>query len=286
MKKTPPRRKHRGPIRAKTRARPTGRAPRPLPESAAGERLQKALAGAGIGSRRRIETLIEEGRVTIDGRAARLGERTTGTQRILVDQRPVRFGAAGAPRLLLYHKPAGEIVSRDDPQRRDTVFERLPRLRAARWIAIGRLDYNTSGLLLFTTSGELANRLMHPVHGALREYAVRVRGALGEAQMERLRRGVMLTDGLARFESVEDAGGSGSNHWYRVALREGRNREVRRMLESVGLTVSRLIRTAFGGIRLPRSLRHGQHRELDPRELRTLLARIEREAHEAPAKTR
>jgi 23S rRNA pseudouridine2605 synthase len=193
-----------------------------------------------------------------------------------VDGRAVRFAAAsrgaGAPRLLLYHKPAGEIVSRDDPRGRPTVFDRLPEVADARWVAVGRLDFNTSGLLLFTDSGELAHRLMHPSFGMKREYAVRVMGRLSEEQMERLRRGVTLEDGPARFDVLEEAGGSGANRWYRAVLDEGRNREVRRMFASAGMTVSRLIRVAFGDMKLPRGLRQGRYIEVPGEEVQALLS--------------
>jgi len=190
-----------------------------------------------------------------------------------VDGRVVGLGPTEPePRLLLYNKPAGEIVSADDPQGRPTVFERLPRIKGARWIAIGRLDFNTGGLLLFTTSGELAERLMHPRYEVEREYAVRVLGRLDAAQAARLREGVLLEDGPARFETLVDVGGEGANHWYQVSLREGRNREVRRMFEAVGVRVSRLIRVRFGPFRLPPGLKRGQWRELDAGEIALALA--------------
>ena len=176
------------------------------------------------------------------------------------------------PRLLVYNKPAGEIVSVDDPQGRPTVFERLPRVKGARWIAIGRLDFNTGGLLLFTTSGELAERLMHPRYEVEREYAVRVLGRLDAERAARLQEGVLLEDGRARFETLVDVGGEGANHWYQVTLREGRNREVRRMFEAVGVRVSRLIRVRFGPFRLPPGLKRGQWRELDASEIALALA--------------
>jgi 23S rRNA pseudouridine2605 synthase len=231
------------------------------------------LAGSGLGSRRHIESLIEEGRITVDGQPARLGQRISGNERINIDERPVRLAAepAGTARVLLYHKPEGEIVSMDDPEGRPTVFERLPRLRGARWIAVGRLDFNTSGLLLFTTSGSLANSLMHPSRAMEREYAVRIRGELTDGQMDRLREGVRLPDGAARFDSIEPRGGTGSNRWYHVVLHEGRNREVRRMFEHLGVTVSRLIRVRYGSIALPPRLRAGRYRELERVEISRLL---------------
>jgi len=185
----------------------------------------------------------------------------------------LRF-VAPPPRMLLYNKPAGEIVSAADPQGRPSVFDRLPRIRGSRWIAVGRLDFNTSGLMVFTTSGELAARMMHPRYGVEREYAVRVLGRLTDEQMRQLLRGVLLEDGPARFDAVTDAGGQGVNHWYHVTLREGRNREVRRMLEALGLRVSRLIRLRFGPFALPPGLKRGQWRELDPGEVAPALAAL------------
>lgn len=229
-----------------------------------GERIQKVLARVGIGSRRQIERWIEEGRVTVDGRPARLGERVEPDCRIALDGRPVPLRAAG-PRLrvLLYHKPEGEVCARSDPQGRPTVFDRLPTLRGARWISVGRLDFNTSGLLLFTNDGELAHRLMHPSSEIEREYAVRILGAVDDAALERLKKGVTLEDGPARFATIAFAGGAGANRWYHVTLKEGRYREVRRLWEAVGAKVSRLIRVRFGPIPLPRQLRPGRFEDLE-----------------------
>lgn len=228
------------------------------------EKLQKVLAQAGIGSRREMEEWIERGRITVNGKPATLGMRVTPDDQIRVDRKLIqRRSAFKAPRILIYHKPEGEIVSRDDPEKRATVFDQLPRMRGAKWIAIGRLDFNTSGLLIFTTSGDLANRLMHPSFEVEREYAVRLLGELEPAQINQLKQGVELEDGLARFDQLEDAGGEGVNHWYRVILREGRNREVRRMFELVGLKVSRLMRTRFGIINLPPRLGRGKTLELE-----------------------
>jgi len=240
------------------------------------EKLQKVLARAGVASRRTIEEWIVAGRVEVNGRPAHVGQRVGPRDRLSVDGRAVQLRRSDdEPRLLLYHKPAGEIVSADDPQGRPTVFERLPRVKGARWIAIGRLDFNTSGLLLFTTSGELADRLMHPRSEIEREYAVRVLGRLGEAQAARLQEGVLLEDGPARFDSLVDVGGEGANHWYHVVLREGRNREVRRMFEAIGVQVSRLIRVRFGAFRLPPGLKRGQWRELDASEIALALAPLD-----------
>jgi 23S rRNA pseudouridine2605 synthase len=209
----------------------------------------------------------------VNGKPAHIGQRVGPNDRIRVDGRAIAPGrAAATPRVLLYNKPAGEIVSAADPQGRPSVFEHLPRVRGGRWIAVGRLDFNTSGLLVFTTSGELAARLMHPRYGAERVYAVRVLGKLSDEQVQQLLRGVLLEDGPARFDRVADAGGQGANHWYHVTLREGRNREVRRMLETFGLRVSRLIRLRFGPFALPPGLKRGEWRELDPGEVSPLLA--------------
>jgi len=230
----------------------------------AGEKLQKVLARAGLGSRRQIEHWIEEGRITVDGAAATLGARVTSDQTIRVDGRNVPTHVfQSRPRILIYHKPEGEVCTRSDPQGRPTVFEKLPALRGARWIVVGRLDYNTSGLLLFTTDGELANRLMHPSHEIEREYAVRVLGRVSDEMLARLKQGVMLEDGPAHFDSVVEAGGTGANRWYHVVLKEGRNREVRRLWEAVGVKVSRLIRVRFGPIQLPPHFHAGRTVEME-----------------------
>lgn len=235
--------------------------------NAQSEKLHKVLADAGIGSRRDMEELILAGRVSVNGLPAHTGQRVMPTDQVRVNGKPLqlRLKAAGKPpRVLLYHKPVGEIVSQDDPEGRPTVFDKLPKVSGGRWVAVGRLDFNTEGLLLFTTSGELANRLMHPRYEVEREYAVRVLGQLSEEQLQQLREGVQLEDGPARFNRIDDAGGAGANHWYRVSLAEGRNREVRRMFEQAGLEVSRLIRVRYGAVALPRSLARGRYSELAP----------------------
>ncbi|MCX8049827.1 MAG: pseudouridine synthase [Methylohalobius sp.] len=239
-----------------------------------GERLHKVLAHAGIGSRRQIEQWIRDGQVQINGRPAKLGERWHPGDRIQVGGRRIHLDRRleGRLRVLIYHKPVGEIVSRYDPQGRPSVFERLPELAKGRWIAVGRLDLNTEGLLLFTNQGEFANRLMHPSRQVEREYAVRVYGKVGEAWLERLCQGVELEDGPARFERIEPAGGEGANRWYKVVVKEGRNRIVRRLWESAGVIVSRLIRIRYGPIALPQGLKAGQVRELTPAELAPLEA--------------
>lgn len=239
------------------------------------EKLQKLLAQLGLGSRRDMETWIEAGRVSVNGERAHLGQRVVPGDRVKVNGRLVYLRFADAsPRVLLYHKPAGEIVSADDPEGRRSVYDGLPRMKGNRWIAVGRLDYNTSGLLVFTTSGELADRLMHPRYGLEREYAVRVTGQLTPEQMYQLEVGVQLEDGPAQFEQISDEGGRGLNHWYRVVIKEGRNREVRRMFEAMGLTVSRLIRVRYGPITLPAGLKRGHYVELSRGEVRTLLESI------------
>ena len=228
-------------------------------------KLHKLLADAGLGSRREMEEMIVAGRVSVNGEPAHIGQRIGPTDQIRINGKPLaRRVAARTPRVLLYHKPAGEIVSHDDPQGRASVFSKLPTVQAAKWLTVGRLDFNTEGLLIFTTSGELANRLAHPRYGFEREYAVRVLGELDQAGRDKLLEGVPLADGPARFSTVDFAGGEGVNRWYRVVIGEGRNREVRRMFEAVGLTVSRLIRIRYGGVHLPRTLSRGRWDELDP----------------------
>ncbi|WP_025041549.1 23S rRNA pseudouridine(2605) synthase RluB [Nitrosospira briensis] len=236
------------------------------------QKLHKLLAQAGLGSRREMEELIAAGQTTINGKVATIGDRAGPEDIVRVGKRVIHLKSPERlPRVMLYHKPEGEIVSRDDPQGRPSVFEKLPQMRSSKWIAIGRLDYNTSGLLIFTTDGELANRLMHPRFEVEREYAVRIMGRLTPEVTELLTTGVELEDGLAKFEHLSDQGGEGSNHWYRVILKEGRNREVRRMFEKVGMTVSRLMRVRFGPINLPPRLKRGKWIELDEVEIKRLL---------------
>ncbi|OGT06251.1 MAG: hypothetical protein A2103_02265 [Gammaproteobacteria bacterium GWF2_41_13] len=246
----------------------------PLPPSTSHFKLQKILADAGFGSRREMERLIETGSVKINGRTAKLGDRAITTDTILVQGKPVRLHQhkrSMETQVLIYHKPTGEICTRKDPEGRPTVFDRLPLLRAGRWIVIGRLDINTSGLLLFTNNGELANKLMHPSSEYERKYAVRIMGEITPPIRQKLLRGVQLEDGLAAFKEIESAGGSGINRWYHVVLTEGRNREVRRLLESQGLKVNRLMRIAFGNLALPPQLRTGKFRALTEAEIETLV---------------
>ena len=238
------------------------------------EKLQKVLAARGLGSRREIERWISEGRVTVDNKTAKLGDRVTGEERIHVDGKLVG-GRAQAHQHLLYNKPEGEICSRDDPEGRPTVFRKLPRLKNQRWISVGRLDFNTSGLLLFTTDGTLANKLMHPSSNIDREYAVRVLGNVSDESIENMKHGVLLEDGIYRFTDIqravnaEDAAGS-ANQWFYVVLMEGKNREVRRLWESQGHTVSRLKRVRFGSFFIPSSVKAGQFTELNPKNIKEL----------------
>ena len=252
--------------------------------NAQSDKLHKVLADAGIGSRRDMEELIISGRVSVNGEPAHIGQRVLPTDQVRVNGKPLSRRAGGGsarpPRVLLYHKPAGEIVSQDDPEKRPTVFERLPKVSGARWVAVGRLDFNTEGLLVFTTSGELANRLMHPRYEIEREYAVRVLGELTETQKQQLTEGVTLDDGVAKFSRIEDAGGQGSNRWYRVVIAEGRNREVRRMFAAVGLEVSRLIRIRYGVVQLPRTLARGRYSELSPEWVQAWMHDLGIGAHE------
>lgn len=229
------------------------------------EKLQKILAEIGLGSRRELETWISAGRVKVNGNIAKLGDRASPGDRITVDDRLLRLNwNEKKTRMLLYHKPAGEICSRHDPENRPTVFERLPNLSVGRWVVVGRLDINTSGLLLFTNDGQLANHLMHPSSNIEREYAVRVLGTISPEALLKLKRGVMLEDGMARFEKIVAAGGQGANTWYHVILKEGRYHEVKRLFQSQDLCVSRLIRVRFGPIFLPRDLRPGRWVEVPP----------------------
>ncbi len=242
-----------------------------------GERIQKVLATQGLASRREIETWIEKGRIIVNGKVAHLGDRLSGEERVMLDHKPLHLQQAKSttPRILLYYKPEGEVCTQKDPEGRRTVFQNLPRVGLGRWIMVGRLDINTSGLLLFTTDGELANFLMHPSHEIEREYAVRVLGGLNDEQMTQLKKGVLLEDGLAQFLSVVEQGGEGANKWYHVVLKEGRNREIRRMFEALGLQVSRLIRVRYGPFLLPTNLSRGKKQELTVEEVKAYLKFLE-----------
>lgn len=239
-------------------------------DAPADEKLQKVLARAGLGSRREMETWIDAGRVSVDGAVAALGDRVNVNQVIRVDGKLVETSRPVRKRVIMYHKPEGEICSRQDPEGRPSVFDHLPNLRVGKWINIGRLDFNTAGLLLFTTDGELANALTHPSSEIEREYAVRVKGVASDTTLKTLRKEVVLDDGPARFEDIVDGGGEGENHWYYVVIREGRYREVRRVWEAVGHPVTRLIRTRYGPVILPRSLHKSRRVELEPDELEPL----------------
>ncbi len=236
------------------------------------ERLQKVLAASGVGSRREMEEWIANGWVSVNGRVADLGEKITPDDQVTVKGNPIKLKWADRlPRIILYYKQEGEIVSRDDPQGRVSIFDRLPQTASSRWVAIGRLDINTSGLLILTTSGELVQRFAHPSFEVEREYAVRTLGELTTEQMRQLSEGVMLEDGLAKVERIRENGGEGVNKWYSVVIKEGRNREVRRIFESQGLTVSRLVRVGFGPIALPNRLKRGQFYELNPAEVANIV---------------
>jgi len=268
-----PRSKQRGQGPAAKRVRAPADHNDGLELSSGPQKIHKILAQAGLGSRREMEELIRAGRVKVNGAVAQVGMRVQSGDVIRVGKRQVTVRDTDKlPRIILYHKPEGEIVSHDDPQGRPSVFDRLPPMRRGKWLAIGRLDYNTCGLLIFTTSGELANRLMHPRHEVEREYAVRIIGKLTDEKARQLTRGVRLEDGMARFEVLEERGGRGVNHWYRVVLREGRNRIVRRMFDAVGHRVSRLMRVRFGVVSLPFGLRRGGWRELDDDQTAAMLA--------------
>jgi 23S rRNA pseudouridine2605 synthase len=281
----------RGRRRQRQRARAdNGRSPRDLAEGvdgaearpiagdgANGERLHKVLAQQGLGSRRKMEAMIAAGQVEVNGQRAHVGQVVTERDRVHVKRRKVKVSLGDDnPRVLIYHKPAGEIVSRDDPEGRPSVFDRLPRPDHGKWVAVGRLDYNSEGLLLFTTYGELANRLMHPRYEVSREYSVRVLGELTPEQEDQLIDGIELEDGPARVTSLEriDGDSDSANHWYKLTLQEGRNREVRRMFEHLGLTVSRLIRTRYGSVQMPSWLKRGQSKLLDEHETFALLESV------------
>ena len=254
------------------RSLPAKPAKRDLTSDDDAPKLHKVLAEAGLGSRRDMEDLITAGRVSVNGEPAHIGQRILPSDAVRINGKQIhRKVSTKPPRVLVYHKPAGEIVSHDDPEGRPSVFDRLPTMKAGKWLAVGRLDFNTEGLLLFTTSGDLANRLMHPRYNIDREYAVRTLGELEEGMRQKLLAGVELEDGVASFTKIADGGGEGINKWYRVVIGEGRNREVRRMFEAIGLTVSRLIRTRYGAMTLPSGLKRGRWEEMEENDVRSLL---------------
>lgn len=246
------------------------------------ERIQKVLARAGLASRREIEQWIREGKIRINGMAAKLGDKVLESDQLVLNGRIVKLArfAERPTRVLAYHKPAGEVVTRRDPEGRPVIFTQLPKLKHGRWIAVGRLDINTQGLLLVTNNGELANRLMHPSRELLREYAVRVLGNVGAETLERLKKGVRLEDGPAHFDTLEPAGGEGANKWFHVTVKEGRNRLVRHLWESQGVVVNRLIRLRYGPVALPQRLKARTFYELTKEELDTLMAYVELKAEE------
>ena len=225
------------------------------------ERIQKLLAHQGVASRRQVDLMLQQGRITVDGKPAKPGDQISGKEKISLDGKLLRMvNLESRPKLMMYHKPVGQVCTRADPEGRPDVFQNLPNLVQGRWVSIGRLDINTSGLILFTNQGELANRLMHPSYEIEREYAVRVHGAVNTDMLGQLSRGVELNDGMARFDQIIDSGGEGTNHWYHVVLKEGKNREVRRLWESVGVEVSRLVRVRYHSFNLPKWLKPGKHR--------------------------
>lgn len=238
--------------------------------------MQKLLSQAGVGSRREIEAWIQEGRITLNGVLAKLGDRAVFADKITLDDKPVKLDRSdmSARRILIYNKPEGEVSTRSDPEGRPTVFDRLPPIKGQRWIIVGRLDINTSGLLLFTTDGELANRLMHPSNEVDREYAVRIKGDVDDEMIARLKQGVLLEDGMAKFTDIHDSGGTGLNHWFHVVLMEGRNREVRRLWASQGVSVSRLKRVRFGCMFMPSRLKVGRFEELGQKDSDNLSAMV------------
>lgn len=240
------------------------------------ERIQKILANQGVASRRQIDQLLQQGRIKVNGKQAKPGDQISGSEKITIDDKAVRLSRHRIkPKLLMYHKPVGLVSTRADPEGRPTVYSQLPKLQQGRWIGIGRLDINTSGLLLFTTHGELANRLMHPSFEVEREYAVRVRGVVTEEKVTALTQGIELADGIAKFDQILDGGGQGTNHWYHVVLREGRNREVRRLWEAVDIEVSRLVRVRYEAFTLPKWLKPGKSRFFDDVVVERLFDRLE-----------
>ncbi|WP_208742186.1 23S rRNA pseudouridine(2605) synthase RluB [uncultured Alcanivorax sp.] len=243
------------------------------------EKLQKVLARAGLGSRRELETWISDGRVSVNGAVATLGDRVGSEDTLRVDGRIIKVKTEEdtVQRVIMYHKPPGEVCSRNDPEGRPTVFDNLPRLQGMRWVQVGRLDINTTGMMLFTTDGELAHRLMHPSNGFVREYAVRVRGVMTPEKRQAMLDGVLLEDGVSKFDSIEDAGGAeeGANHWYKATLTGGKYREVRRLFQSQDLEVARLMRIRFGDLTLPPQLRQGRWMELEPEQMKALIEKVD-----------
>ena len=244
------------------------------PKKIPSDRIQKVLAQSGFGSRREIEKAIVEKKILVNNKIAVIGQSINSSDKVIINGKPIHLkGTKNLPRVLIYHKPEGEIVSENDPKGRASVFQNLPKIKQGKWVSIGRLDFNTSGLLIFTTFGELANKMMHPKYEVDREYSVRILGELSDGQMEKFISGIDLEDGVAKFESIYFEGGDGANKWYRVVLKEGKNREVRRMFEFFDFVVSRLMRVRFGIVILPSHLKRGMHTELTQAEVSRLLVR-------------
>ena len=251
------------------------------------ERIQKFLAARGAGSRRQIDDLLQQGRITVNGKTAKPGDQVEGREKFAIDGKALRIHRhAPRPKVLMYHKPVGQVCTRKDPEGRDSVFDHLPRLNQGRWVSIGRLDINTSGLLLFCSDGELANRLMHPSFEVEREYAVRVHGEVSDEMLTLLKNGVELEDGPASFDQIIDSGGSGTNHWYHVIIREGRNREVRRLWEAVGVEVSRLVRVRYDTFNLPKWLKPGKYRFFEDETVKRIYQRLGLEKQQSDKKSR
>ncbi len=250
------------------------------------DRIQKFLAHQGVASRRQVDQMLQDGRISVNGQTAKPGDQVSGHEKISLDGKIIRINQNDLkPKLLMYHKPVGEVCSRSDPEERKDVFSSLPGLGRGRWVSIGRLDINTSGLILFTNQGELANRLMHPSFEVEREYAVRVHGNVNQDMIDQLHKGVLLDDGIARFEQIIDGGGEGTNHWYHVILREGRNREVRRLWEAVGVEVSRLQRVRYDQFNLPKWLKPGKYRFFEDDVVSKLYQRLKLVNPETKTKT-
>jgi len=240
------------------------------------ERIQKLLAHQGVASRRQVDLMLQQGRISVDGKIAKPGDQISGKEKIALDGKLIRIAnLESRPKVLMYHKPLGQVCTRADPEGRPNVFQNLPNLAQGRWVSIGRLDINTSGLILFTDQGELANRLMHPSFEIEREYAVRVHGAVTGDMLQQLSHGVELEDGLAKFDAIIDSGGEGTNHWYHVVLKEGKNREVRRLWESVGVEVSRLVRVRYHNFNLPKWLKPGKYRLFEDEVVKRLYQKLE-----------
>ena len=240
------------------------------------ERIQKLLAHQGVASRRQIDLMLQQGRISVNGKPARPGDQISGREKIALDGKLIRItNLESRPRVLMYHKPVGQVCTRADPEGRPDVFQNLPNLAQGRWVSVGRLDINTSGLILFTDQGELANRLMHPSFEIEREYAVRVHGAVNADMLQQLSQGIQLDDGMAKFEAIIDSGGEGTNHWYHVVLKEGKNREVRRLWESVGVEVSRLVRVRYDNFHLPKWLKPGKYRFFEDEVVKRLYQKLE-----------